>query len=89
MDLDRPAVGGGHLVYRIPVCAPGKGEAGQHISHGVSVERSVEELMRLAEPDRSTLLLRYLDGMSASDIARERGESAAAVRKRVGNRRSR
>jgi len=39
--------------------------------------------MRLEEPDRSTVLQRYLDGLSASDIARARGESPAAVRKRL------
>jgi hypothetical protein len=39
--------------------------------------------MALEEPYRSTVLLRYLDGLSSAQIAARRGEPAALVRKRL------
>lgn len=43
----------------------------------------VEAVMALDEPARSTLLLRYFDGLGYEAIARRSGCSAAAARKRV------
>ena len=46
-------------------------------------QRIVEAVMDLDEPDRTTVLLRYLDGLTAQAIAEQRGESPAAVRQRL------
>lgn len=46
-------------------------------------QRLVEAVLELGEPERTTLLLRYVDGLSASAIAARRGETPAAVRQRL------
>jgi RNA polymerase sigma-70 factor (ECF subfamily) len=43
----------------------------------------VEAVLALAEPYRSTVLLRYLDGLSGPEIAERTGVSHAAVRQRL------
>jgi len=46
-------------------------------------QRLVEAVLELGEPERTTLLLRYVDGLSASAIAVRQGETPAAVRQRL------
>lgn len=53
------------------------------IERGRIHERVVHAVMQLEEPYRSTVLLRYLDGVSAADIARRQGISPPAVRQRL------
>lgn len=45
--------------------------------------RLTEAVMALAEPYRSTIKLRFFDGLSPAQIAAQRGVSAAAVRQQV------
>jgi len=53
------------------------------IERGRIHERVVRAVMQLEEPYRSTVLLRYLDGVSAAEIARRQGISPPAVRQRL------
>ena len=53
------------------------------VARGEAQRMVAESVMNLEEPARSTVLLRYLDGLSAVEIAKRRGESPAAVRKRL------
>jgi RNA polymerase sigma-70 factor (ECF subfamily) len=53
------------------------------VERGALQERVVRAVMELEEPYRSTVLLRYLDGLSAPQIAARSGESPAVVRKRL------
>ena len=53
------------------------------IERGRIHERVVHAVMQLEEPYRSTVLLRYLDGVSAAEIARRQGISPPAVRQRL------
>ena len=46
-------------------------------------QRLVEAVLELDEPERTTVLLRYVDGLSSRAIAAKRGENPAAVRKRL------
>ena len=46
-------------------------------------QRIVEAVVALDEPERTTVLLRYFDGLNARQIADRRGESPEAVRKRL------
>ncbi len=46
-------------------------------------QRVVAAVMELAEPERTTVLLRYMDGLSCQAIAQQRGETHGAVRKRL------
>lgn len=49
-----------------------------------SMQRTIiDAVLSLEEPGRTTILLRYLDGLNAREIAELRGESSAAVRKRL------
>ncbi len=53
------------------------------VERGAMHELVVRAVMELDEPFRSTVLLRYLDGLSAAQIAARRSESPALVRKRL------
>ncbi len=53
------------------------------VERGAAQSRVVEVVMALDEPYRSTLLLRYLDELSFTEIAKQQSVSEAAVRKRV------
>ena len=46
-------------------------------------QRLVGAVMELDEPERTTVLLRYVDGLSSRAIAARRGETPEAVRKRL------
>ena len=45
--------------------------------------RLVDSVLRLEEPYRATLLLRYYEGLTPAEIARRRGEPAATIRSRL------
>lgn len=48
------------------------------------LQRSLlDEVLRLAEPAKSAVVLRYLEGLSYAEVAERQGVSEAAVRKRV------
>jgi RNA polymerase sigma factor (sigma-70 family) len=53
------------------------------VERGAMQERVVRAVMELEEPYRSTILHRYLDGLSAAEIARRQGVAPAAVRQRL------
>ncbi len=53
------------------------------VGRAATQQRIVDAVMALDEPERTTVLLRYLDGLSASAIAELRGETSAAVRQRL------
>jgi RNA polymerase sigma-70 factor, ECF subfamily len=54
------------------------------------IQQTVNRLvLELHEPLRSTLLLRFFEGLSASEIARAQGIPAATVRSRLKDARSR
>lgn len=53
------------------------------VARGSMHQRLVEAVMALDEPYRSSILYRYLDGMSAPEIAERCGASPAAVRQRL------
>jgi RNA polymerase sigma-70 factor (ECF subfamily) len=53
------------------------------VARGSMHRRLVEAVMSLDEPSRSSILYRYLDGMSAPEIAERCGASHAAVRQRL------
>ncbi len=53
------------------------------VARGEMQRLVVELVMELDEPSRSTLLLRYLEGLSAAQIAEHEGLKAATVRKRL------
>lgn len=61
-----------------PVAGP------EELAERLEMERRLtEELARLAEPFRSTLMLRYYEGLEPSEIARRQGLPAGTVRWRV------
>jgi RNA polymerase sigma-70 factor (ECF subfamily) len=53
------------------------------VERGAMHELVARAVMELEEPYRSTVLLRYLDGLSSAQIAARSGESPALVRKRL------
>ncbi|GEM_PF-1248453 len=53
------------------------------VSRGEIHRELVQEVLTLDEPYRSTVLYRYLDGLSGPEIAERMGVSPAAVRKRL------
>jgi RNA polymerase sigma factor (sigma-70 family) len=53
------------------------------VERGEAQRVVVEAVMELEEPSRSAVLLRYLDGLTAVQIAEQIGEQPAAVRKRL------
>ena len=53
------------------------------LARGESCQRVVAAVMALDEPYRSTVLRRYLDGLSTGEIAARDGVSEPAVRKRL------
>ena len=53
------------------------------VSRGEIHRELVQEVLGLDEPYRSTVLYRYLDGLSGPEIAERMGVSPAAVRKRL------
>jgi RNA polymerase sigma-70 factor (ECF subfamily) len=57
--------------------------AGEIVARGSMHRRLVDAVMALDEPVRSSILYRYLDGMSAPEIAERCGASPAAVRQRL------
>ncbi len=65
--------------------ARGESEAStaEIVERGSMHRRLVEAVMTLDEPYRSSILYRYLDGMSAPQIAERCGASPAAVRQRL------
>jgi len=49
-----------------------------------ALQRSlIDEVMRLAEPERTAIVLRYLEGLSYEELAASQGISVVAARKRV------
>ncbi len=63
---------------RAPVAGP------EELAERLDVERRLtDELARLDEPFRSTLMLRYYEGLEPSEIARRQGLPAGTVRWRV------
>ncbi len=63
-----------------PEAAPATGDV---VERGEAQQRVVEAVMKLDEPYRSTVLYRYLDGLSAPEIAERMDATPAAVRKRL------
>ena len=57
--------------------------AGAVVARTAKQQRLVAAVLELDEPERTTILLRYVDGLSSSAIAARRGETPAAVRKRL------
>lgn len=53
------------------------------VMRGEQQRRLVNAVMELAEPYRSTVLLRYFDGLASSEIARRAGEPESTVRARL------
>ncbi len=65
------------------VVADGRAQARQVVERGAMQQRMGELVMGLDEPYRSTILLRYLDGLNSREIAERQGVSPAAIRKRL------
>jgi RNA polymerase sigma-70 factor (ECF subfamily) len=66
------------------VAAEGAGDVCEHLVEAVETQRLLaEQLLQLAEPYRSTLLMRYYEGLSAADIAARQKLPAATVRGRL------
>jgi RNA polymerase sigma-70 factor (ECF subfamily) len=59
------------------------GEDRKDIEQGAEVREALEAISELDDPSREALTLRYVDGLSPSDIARLSGESANAVSVRI------
>ena len=57
--------------------------AAEAIERAAQLRRVVDTLMRLEEPYRATLLMAYVDGLSAGEIAERLEVSPVAVRKRL------
>jgi RNA polymerase sigma-70 factor (ECF subfamily) len=53
------------------------------VERGAMQRAVIAAVMALEEPERATLLLHYLEGISTRAIAEQRGESHEAVRKRL------
>jgi len=53
------------------------------VARGELQRELASAVMALEEPERSAVLLRYLDGLSALEVARRQGVSHAAARKRI------
>jgi len=60
-----------------------EGESFEVVERGARQRRVVEAVMQLAEPYRSTILYRYLDGLSTSEVAARMSVPEATVRKRI------
>lgn len=57
--------------------------AGAAVARAETHRLLVDAVLALAEPYRSAIVMRYLDGLSPSEIARRTGEPSATVRTRV------
>jgi len=53
------------------------------VARNARLQRVAQAVMELAEPYRSTVLLRYLDELSTAEVARRTGTSEPTVRKRL------
>lgn len=53
------------------------------VARGELQQRLASAVMSLDEPERSAVLLRYLDGLSAIEVAERQGVSHVAARKRI------
>jgi RNA polymerase sigma factor (sigma-70 family) len=53
------------------------------VARGALHRELADAVLQLAEPQRSAILLRYLDGLSAIEIAQRQGVSHDAARKRI------
>ena len=60
-----------------------EGESFEVAERGARQRCVVEAVMQLAEPYRSTILYRYLDGLETHEVATRMGVSDATARKRV------
>jgi len=60
-----------------------EGESYEVVERGARQRRVVEAVMQLAEPYRSSVLYRYLDGLSTREVAERMNTNEATVRKRL------
>jgi len=64
-------------------------DAGDVVARSAMLERLLRAVRAMEEPQRSTVLLRYLDGHSMAEIAATHGVSEEVVRKRLSRARER
>src|SRR5690349_18536284 len=60
-----------------------EGESFEVVERGARQRRVAEAVMQLAEPFRSTILYRYLDGLSTREVAQRMNAPEPTVRKRI------
>lgn len=77
--------GDARRAVREHLAAPNRADepAGAAVARAETHRRLVDAVLALAEPYRSAIVMRYLDGLSPSEIARRTGEPPATVRTRV------